>query len=104
MALFYFLLPFLVLLSRDFKRKPGRLMIVAGLILCMSFLHQVWMVGPVFSPGRFYLSWMSFVAIAGIGGLWLGVFIKQVQARPLVALHDPSVQDALYHREELHHA
>jgi hypothetical protein len=104
LALFYFLLPFLMLLSRDFKRQPARLMIVASLILAMSFLHQVWMVGPVFSPGRFYLSWMAIVAVAGIGGLWLGVFLRQLQARPLVPLHDPSVQDALYHREELHHA
>jgi len=103
LALFYFLLPFLMLLLRDVKRNPNRLRVVALLILCMSFAHQIWMVGPVYSPGHFFVSWMAFAALAGIGGLWLALFFRQLQARPLVAFHDPSMQDALHHREELHH-
>ena len=103
LALFYFGLPFLVLLSRGMKRDPRRLRIVAGLILVMSFLQQVWMVGPVYSPGRFYLSWMALAALAGTGGLWLALFLWQLHARPLVPAHDPSVGDALSLREELHH-
>jgi len=103
LALFYFLLPFLLLLSRDVKRNPRRLRVVAALILCMSFLHQVWMVGPVYSPGRFYLSWMALAALAGIGGFWFALFVWQLQNRPLVSIHDLSVQDALHQRGELHH-
>jgi hypothetical protein len=103
LALFYFLLPFLVLLSRDFKREPRRLAVVAALILFMSFVHQVWMVGPVFSPGRFYLSWMTIAALAATGGFWLSFLGWQLRSRPLVPVHDSSVPDALHLREELRH-
>jgi hypothetical protein len=104
LAVFYFALPFLVLLSRDVKRTPPRLLVVAAVIVGMSFVHQLWMIGPVFSPGHFYVSWMAFAALAGIGGLWLALFVWQLRSRALVPLHDPGVQDALIHREELHHA
>jgi hypothetical protein len=104
LAVFYFALPFLVLLSRDVKRYPHRLLGVAVLILVMSFVHQLWMVGPVFSPGHFYLSWMVLPALAAVGGLWLAAFVWQLRSRPLVPVHDPVVADALEHRAEVHHA
>ena len=104
LALFYFALPFFLLLSRGTKRSPQRLIRLTVLILVMSFVHQVWMIGPVYSPGRFYLSWMALAALAGIGGLWLALFVWLLRSRPLVRLHDPALQDALQHRAEVHHA
>jgi len=55
LAIFYFALPLVLLLSRDIKRKPERLRIVALAVVGMSFVHQFWMIAPVFSPRRFYL-------------------------------------------------
>jgi hypothetical protein len=104
LVVFYFLLPFLVLLSRDIKRFPRRLMVVAGLILVMSFVHQIWMIAPVLSPGRLHVSWMAPAALVTTGALWLTVFVWQLRSRPLVPLHDPVVHAALAHRAEAHHA
>jgi hypothetical protein len=47
---------------------------------------------------------MALAAWVGIGELWLALFVWQLRSRPLVALHDPSVADALEHRAEVHHA
>src|SRR5579862_5563231 len=65
LAVFYFALPFVLLFFRDIKREPKRLRIVALTVVGMSFVHQFWMVAPVFSPGHFRLHWMDVTALAG---------------------------------------
>lgn len=97
LAAFYFALPFFLLLSRDVKQDPQRLQIVAVVILAMSFVHQYWLIAPTFSPRHLYLHWMDIAAMIGVGALWLSVFLWQVQARPLMPVHEPLPKEALHH-------
>jgi len=97
LAIFYFALPLVLLLSRDIKRKPERLRIVALAVVGMSFVHQFWMIAPVFSPRRFYLHWMDVTALAGLGGFWFSYFFWQLQARPLLPVHEPALEEAMSH-------
>jgi hypothetical protein len=48
-VIFHFVVPFLLLLSRDNKRDPRRLRRVALVLLIMYFVHLYWMIVPAFS-------------------------------------------------------
>jgi hypothetical protein len=97
LALFYFGLPFVILLSRNFKRDPRRLLRLAGSIVIVSIVHQLWLVAPAFSPGSISLHWLDLTTLAALGGLWVAVFFWQLQARPLLPAHHA------LQREEAHH-
>jgi hypothetical protein len=97
LAVFYFALPFLLLLSRDIKREPRRLRIVALTVVAMSFVHQYWMIAPVFSPEEVYRFWMDIAAFVGLGGFWMFCFFWQLQTRPLIPLHLPAQQEEVAH-------
>ncbi len=89
--LFHFILPFLVLLSRDVKRDAGALAGVALFILFLRFVDVFWLVTPAFSPTAFAVHWMDLVTPVAVGGIWLWVFVWQLQGRPLLAINDPSL-------------
>ena len=97
LALFYFALPFVLLLSRKMKREPGRLRIVALIVVGMSFVHQFWMIAPVFSPGQFQVHWLDGAALMGVGGFWFAYYFWQLQARPLLPVHVPALEEGVNH-------
>jgi hypothetical protein len=88
---FHFLLPFLVLLSRDVKQRPGALAVVAVVMIVVRFVDLFWLVTPAFHPAGFFIHWMDLVTPVGVGGIWLAAFIWQLKGRPLVAINDPSL-------------
>jgi len=100
LILFQFALPFVLLLSRNTKRKSQTLAVVAGAILLMHWLDTLWMVSPSFYPARFHLHWLDVAAPVGIGGLWLAAFIGYLKARSLVPLHDPRFTELLEQAQE----
>jgi len=84
LAACYFALPFFLLLSRDIKRRPERLRVVALALVVMSVVHHHWLIAPAFSPGSLRVHWMDVTALFGIGGLWLAAYFRQIEARPLL--------------------
>jgi hypothetical protein len=98
LAVFNFAVPFVLLLSRDVKRDPRRLRLVALAIVAMGIVYQFWLIAPAFSPGRLWLDWMDVAAVLGMGGLWLAVFLWQVQMQPPLPLHPGDLgEEALRH-------
>ncbi len=91
--LFHFVLPFLILLSREVKRRANLLALVALTVMAMRFVDLFWLVTPAFSPAHFTVHWMDAATLVGVGGVWLWVFIWQLQGRSLVAIHDPSLPE-----------
>jgi hypothetical protein len=77
----HFLLPFLLLLWRQTKRRPEWLLGVAALILVMRWVDLTWQVVPASRPERVGVSWLHFVTPVAIGGLWLSVFAWRLPAR-----------------------
>jgi hypothetical protein len=84
LVVFHFVAPFLVLLSRQNKRRLPRLALLAGVFVFIRLLDLFWMVIPAFHPKQFAIHWMDLLATAGIGGIWLGVFVWQLRKGPLV--------------------
>jgi hypothetical protein len=97
LILFYFALPFLLLLSRGIKQRAQLLAWAAAAILCMHVVDVFWLVVPAFQPARFAVHWMDVVALAGVGGIWTAVFVWQLKERPLLPVHDPGLQGATPH-------
>ncbi len=95
MIVLQFGLPFMLLLSRVIKRSARVLSLVAALILCMQLVDFFWLVAPTFHPSVLSLHWMDVVAPIGIGGIWIAVFIRQLQGKSLVPLHDPRLEGAV---------
>jgi hypothetical protein len=100
LVLLHFALPFALLLSRDLKRNFRLLATVAAGVLVMRFVDLYWMVAPDFHKARFTISWMDFLLPIGLGGIWLAVFLWQLEYRPLMPLGDPHLEEALEHGRE----
>ena len=89
--LMQFVLPFMILLSRNLKRNARRLAAVALIVLAARLLDLFWLVTPAFSPAQFALHWMDLAAVFGVGGLWLSFFVWRLRDQPLLPLRDPEL-------------
>ncbi|MCW5980690.1 MAG: hypothetical protein KIT09_21600 [Bryobacteraceae bacterium] len=84
LAVFHFFAPFLVLLSRQNKRRLHRLAWLAGALLFMRLIDLFWTVIPAFHPKQLWIHWMDLLAPIGIGGVWISLFVAQLRKRAIV--------------------
>ncbi len=93
LIILHFFVPFLLLLSRDLKRRPSWLSKVALMVFVMGFLDIFWIVAPGFGRPSFQIHWMDVVASIGIGGIWVAMFIKQLKRQSTVPAHDSRIEE-----------
>jgi hypothetical protein len=95
----HFALPFVLLLSRDLKKRPGLLAKVAIVILVMRLVDMIWLVGPMFhhEGTRFPIHWMDIVLPIGMTGAWMFLFARNLLSRPLMPVNDPYFKEAFVH-------
>jgi hypothetical protein len=71
----HFVLPFLLLLSREWKRNPTKLGAVALLVVVMDWVAILLMIEPAVEHGRpSYVPWLDLGLTVAIGGMWWIVF------------------------------
>ena len=87
LALFHFVVPFLFLLARGFKRKLQDLVWLAVFLMFMRFVDLFWYIEPTFHL-QFHVSWQDVVVPGAIGGFWLAWFCRNLRGRPLLPLFD----------------
>ena len=97
-GILHFAAPFLFLLSRNFKRNPGKLVIVAVLILLMRMIDLLWVLVPAFKEEHRWI-WLDLIALIGFGGAFLAVFTWQLSKRSLVPINDPQFESVM---EQMH--
>jgi hypothetical protein len=97
LMLIHFLFPLLLLLSRDLKRRPQALALVATLLIVAHLIYLWWMIEPAFYQTGLHISWLDLVAPIAIGGFWIAVFVWQLQGKPLLPRRDPRFQEAFAH-------
>jgi hypothetical protein len=97
LALLQFALPFVLLLSAKLKQDPARLTRVAAFLLAMRLVDNAWMIGPAFHPGQLWIHWMDLAAPVAVGGIWLALFLRYLQAKPLLPLGDPFLMESIDH-------
>jgi len=93
----HFALPFALLLSRDLKRNFKLLSAICLFILCMRVVDIYWQVMPDASKSALALSWIDFAAVIGLGGIWLGYFLLQLEKRPLMPINAEDLVETLEH-------
>jgi hypothetical protein len=91
----HFVLPFLMLLSRDLKRNGRALATLAGMLMVMRLVDLFWMIGPTGRPEHFGVHWLDVAAPMGVTGVWLAFYLRQLLDRPLLPVHDPYFSEAL---------
>jgi hypothetical protein len=106
LVVLHFALPFLLLLPEGANRNARVLASVAGLVVLMRLVDVYWLVRPVFTQAsasaasaRFEVHWLDLAAAVGIGGVWLAVFLWQLEERPLLPVNDPEFVEALAHAD-----
>jgi hypothetical protein len=109
LVVFHFFVPWLLLLSRDLKRRPRQLIRIAYWMLFMRFVDVFMLVSPEFMTNgenvhfvhgeeimtRFFVSWTDVAAPLAIGGLWLWMFFTELAKRPLFAAGDPYLLESM---------
>ena len=94
-VIFHFVLPFLMLLSRDLKRSGRHLAIVAIAVIVLRLVDLYWLIAPEFHHGEFHPHLMDIIAPIGVGGIWLWFFCRQLKTRPLLPVGDPELEQSI---------
>jgi hypothetical protein len=94
LALFQFVVPFVFLLSRAFKRDITRLVWLAAWLMLMRYLDLFWIIEPNFSATlKFTLA--DIVVPVAMGGLWLAYFFRNLNSLPLLPEYDVFANEVL---------
>jgi len=94
LVLFHFAVPFVILLSRPFKRNIRKLVWLAIWLILMRWLDLFWIIEPNFSKGL-AVTIADLVVPIAIGGIWLAYFFRNLNALPLLPAYDPSAGEVL---------
>lgn len=98
----HFALPFVLLLSRDLKRNGRTLMGVCAVIIVMRIVDIFWQIGPLHGESHMVVHWLDAAAPIALGGIWVALFLWQLQTRPLLPLGEPYLAEALEHGRHGH--
>jgi len=94
LALFHFVVPFVILLSRPFKRDIRKLVWLAVWLILMRYVDLFWIIEPNFS-NTLSVTWADVVVPIAIGGFWLAYFFHNLNELPLLPAYDPSANEVL---------
>jgi len=92
LAFFHFVVPFVILLSRPFKRNIRKLVWLAIWLLCMRYVDLFWNIEPNFST-NFSVTIADIVVPIAIGSIWIFFFCRNLAALPLLPAYDVSAND-----------
>ena len=92
LAFFHFVIPFVILLSRPFKRNIRKLVWLGGWLLCMRYVDLFWNIEPNFSI-NFSVTIADIVVPIAIGSIWIFFFCRNLAALPLLPAYDVSAND-----------
>jgi hypothetical protein len=91
----HFAVPFSSLMVHSWRRNVKLVLAVACLVLFMRLVDTSWLILPAtpkeHSPPVTDAAMLGFtlLAVIGVGGIWLGVYLWQIRMLPLVPLYRP---------------
>jgi hypothetical protein len=91
----HFVLPFLLLISRYFKRRPVLLAAVGTYMILVSWLDVYWLVIPEFSPGVARFGLMDVLCFFGMTGIYSLFLVFRLKKNSLIPEGDPRLHESL---------
>lgn len=92
-----FLLPMVLLMSRDAKRNP-KFLITIGSIVFLAHFVDVWLlVTPGVMGGHAHLNWMDIGMFLGFLGLFVFVVLRGLTKAPLLPVNHPYYEESIHH-------
>ena len=98
----HFVLPFVLLLSSDIKKHGRTIIGVALVVILMRIVDLFWNIGPMHHEETFQATWLDAVAPIALGGVWVALFLWQLQTRSLLPMGEPYLAEALEHGRHGH--
>ncbi len=95
LVLFHFALPFLILLSKDVKRRRPLVAAMSAWILVAHYVDVYWLVMPRLYPAAPQPRWTDVVAFLGMGGIVVGWAGWRLLGAPIVPVGDPYLAESL---------
>ena len=98
----HFVVPFCLLLSRDFKRSRSRMFGLCIFMIGARFLDMFWLIEPNFNDaaGNLHLAGnlgiLAYVTVPiAVVAFWAVFYLTELGRRPLVAVNDPHTAEVL---------
>jgi hypothetical protein len=92
---FHFIIPFFLLLTRESKRAPVRVMIGAAWLFIAHYFDVFYLVMPAYNRDHVALGWMEPAVLALFAGLFGLVVMRQLTRHSPVVVNDPYFNEAL---------
>jgi hypothetical protein len=98
----HWLIPFCLLLSRDLKRNKQKMIWLTCFMIFARCLDMFWLIEPNFADaaGNLHLAGnigiLAYITVpVAVISLWGWFYMKELQARPLINVNDPHVEEML---------
>ena len=98
----HWLIPFCLLLSRDLKRNKQKMIWLTCFMIFARCVDMFWLIEPNFADaaGNLHLSnnigILAYITVpVAVISLWAAYYMTQLQARPLINVNDPHVEEML---------
>jgi hypothetical protein len=98
----HWVIPFCILLSRDFKRSKRRMVWLCVFMIGARFIDMFWLIEPNFkdAAGNLHLvgNWgiLSYITVPlAVVALWMVFYLTELTRRPLINLNDPHTEELL---------
>ena len=98
----HWLIPFCLLLSRDLKRNKQKMIWLTCFMIFARCLDMFWLIEPNFADAAGNLHLVGNIGIlayitvpVAVISLWGWFYLKELQARPLINVNDPHVEEML---------
>jgi hypothetical protein len=95
LALFHFLVPFFLLLSRELKRSPRALSGLAAWLLLVHWMDVYWLVMPHLHAAGPRPWLFDLTAFVGVGGVAVAFTVLRMRGTAPVPVSDPYLEDSL---------
>jgi hypothetical protein len=98
----HWLIPFCLLLSRDLKRNKEKMIWLTSFMIFARCLDMFWLIEPNFADaaGNLHIAGnigiLAYLTVpVAVLSLWAWFYLRELEARPLIAINDPHVEEML---------
>jgi hypothetical protein len=82
-------------MGRSAKRNPMMLGVMSLWLLAMRWVDLYWLVMPDHYPGDTSVSWIDFMPLIGIGGIFIFFVWRNINRHPLLPVNDPKLEESI---------